>query len=245
MKAAAIYLNPKDLKVWDENPRDNRQAIPEVIKSIKKFGFSAPIIARRADNMIIEGHTRHAAALEIGLTEVPVRFMDLDPTNSKLLALASNRLSEIADWSKGLAEVVNELESLNVGFDGTGFSNNDIDQLLAPFKESDFLSDALTITPVVSEYQSPNNYDNMTTPDVNKPQFNDSPDVNAPWDTSGQISVANPSNTMIEFICPMSVDERTFVSSVIRKAKRLTNFDSTRQALLDIVKFYDINKVEE
>lgn len=67
--------------------------------SIKRFGFAAPIIARR-DGEVIAGHTRLKAAEALGLDRVPVRYMDLDPAEARLLALADNRLGEIAEWNK-------------------------------------------------------------------------------------------------------------------------------------------------
>ncbi len=90
-EAAAVWMPINDLTPWADNPRDNAAAIPEVAKSIKRFGFASPIIARPIEGggyEIIAGHTRHQAALSLGLDRVPVRVMDLDPTDAKLLALA-------------------------------------------------------------------------------------------------------------------------------------------------------------
>ena len=111
------------LKKWDKNPRDNTQAIDKVADSIKRFGFAAPIIARKEDQTIIAGHTRFAAAQKLGLDKVPVRFMDLDPADAKLLALADNKLGELAEWDQPLLKTIFETESfelddLNIaGFD--------------------------------------------------------------------------------------------------------------------------------
>jgi hypothetical protein len=111
------------LKKWDKNPRDNSQAIDKVADSIKRFGFAAPIIARKEDQTIIAGHTRFAAAQKLGLDKVPVRFMDLDPADAKLLALADNKLGELAEWDQPLLKTIFETESfelddLNIaGFD--------------------------------------------------------------------------------------------------------------------------------
>lgn len=55
---AAEWIDPKKLKKWDKNPRKNDLAIPEVMKSIEKFGFCAPIVAQKGTNRIIYGHTR-------------------------------------------------------------------------------------------------------------------------------------------------------------------------------------------
>mgnify|MGYP003124436209 CR=1 FL=1 len=134
-EAAAIWMPINDLTPWADNPRDNAAAIPEVAKSIKRFGFASPIIARPIEGggfEIIAGHTRHQAALSLGLDRVPVRVMDLDPTDAKLLALADNKVSEIATWSDGLGDILRELEADGIDLDGLGFGDDELGELLAP-----------------------------------------------------------------------------------------------------------------
>lgn len=123
-----------DLTPWADNPRDNAAAVPEVAKSITRFGFASPIIARPIEGgfEIIAGHTRHQAALSLGLDRVPVRVMDLDPTDAKLLALADNKVGEIATWSDGLGDLLRELEADGIDLDGLGFGDDELTELLAP-----------------------------------------------------------------------------------------------------------------
>jgi len=131
MKAAATWEDIGSLTPWDKNPRHNAAAIEQVRKSIERFGFSSPIIARQQDRVIIAGHTRHQAALKMGLDKVPVRFLDLDPAQARALALADNRLGEVAEWDDGmLSEVLAELEAESVDLDGLGWSDDEIDELL-------------------------------------------------------------------------------------------------------------------
>ena len=109
------WVSINDLNPWQDNPRQNSEAISEVAKSIKRFGFASPIIARKADNMIIAGHTRFEAAKEIGLKTVPVRFMDLDLNDAQLLALADNKLGEIALWDDSkLKDILMNLEDTEI-----------------------------------------------------------------------------------------------------------------------------------
>lgn len=134
-EAAAVWMPINDLTPWADNPRDNAAAIPEVAKSIKRFGFASPIIARPIEGggfEIIAGHTRHQAALSLGLDRVPVRVMDLDPTDAKLLALADNKVGEIATWSDGLGDILRELEADGIDLDGLGFGDDELGELLAP-----------------------------------------------------------------------------------------------------------------
>lgn len=128
-ESIGTYTPIEDLKEWENNPRHNDHAVAEVAKSIKRFGFASPIIARKEDNMVIAGHTRLAAARQIGLNKVPVRFVDLDPTEAQLLALADNKIGEIADWDQDLlSEVLTDLKDADLS--GIGFSDAELDELI-------------------------------------------------------------------------------------------------------------------
>lgn len=62
-------MKPSDLIEYENNPRNNDDAVDAVANSIKEFGFKVPIIITR-DNIIVAGHTRLKAALKLGFTEV-------------------------------------------------------------------------------------------------------------------------------------------------------------------------------
>lgn len=134
-ETAAEWVDIQTLNPWEENPRNNQDAIPKVADSIRRFGFASPIIARKEDNSIIAGHTRYAAALTLGLEKVPVRFMDLDPADAKLLAIADNKIGEAASWDfvkmkdvfESLGDITNDIETI-------GFTKQEFDAIL----ESDF-----------------------------------------------------------------------------------------------------------
>ena len=119
-EAAAIWVPIGDLLPWDKNPRKNDPAVEKIAESIRRFGFGAPILAR-ANGDVIAGHTRLKAASKLGLDRVPVRYLDLDPADARLLALADNKLGEIADWDETLlAEILRDLEPADAavaGFD--------------------------------------------------------------------------------------------------------------------------------
>jgi hypothetical protein len=131
MEPAAEWILIDDLTPWEQNPRHNEAAVDDVAKSIKRFGFGAPILARLQDHVVIAGHTRLKAAQKLGLDKVPVRFLDLDPAMARALALADNKLGEIAEWDdEALAAVLRDLEEQQVDFDGLGFSEEELDALL-------------------------------------------------------------------------------------------------------------------
>jgi ParB-like chromosome segregation protein Spo0J len=120
-----------DLVPWDQNPRDNDQSVDEVAGSIRRFGFAAPIIARRADSMVIAGHTRLKAAQRLGINKVPVRWMDLDPAEARMLALADNKLNERADWDDPvLAQVLEDLAAEGADLSGLGWDEDELQELI-------------------------------------------------------------------------------------------------------------------
>lgn len=130
-KSAAEWVSIGALTPWRDNPRQNDQAVNAVADSIKRFGFASPIIARM-DGEVIAGHTRLKAAQVLGLDRVPVRYMDLDPADAKLLALADNRVGEIADWDDDrLSDILNELHAEGVDIDGIGWSAEELAEIMA------------------------------------------------------------------------------------------------------------------
>jgi len=95
---AAVWVARSSLHAWADNPRKNDgEPVAKVAASIKRFGFASPIIAR-TNGEVIAGHTRLKAAEVLGLERVPVRYLDLDPAEAHLLALADNKLNEEAEW---------------------------------------------------------------------------------------------------------------------------------------------------
>lgn len=70
-----VMLKTTDLVPYENNPRDNADAVPYVMESIKQFGFKQPIVVDK-DNIVIAGHTRLKAAKKLKLKEVPCIIAD-------------------------------------------------------------------------------------------------------------------------------------------------------------------------
>lgn len=125
LESAAIWVDPRKLKPWAGNPRINDAAVDHVARSIREFGFATPIVARRANWEIIAGHTRWKAALQLGLSRVPVRFLELGEEQAHQLAIADNKLGELADWD--LPQVHRVMQSWDVdAVKRLGFSDKDM-----------------------------------------------------------------------------------------------------------------------
>ena len=129
---AAIYLPVRELAPWVGNPRKNDRAVDRVVASLRRFGFGAPVVARLANKEIIAGHTRVKAAIKLGMELVPVRLLDISAEDAHALALADNKLGELAAWDDlALAEALQALLDAKVDLSDTGFAEHEILKLLA------------------------------------------------------------------------------------------------------------------
>ena len=89
----------------------------KIIASINQFGFVNPILVDRG-GVVVAGHGRLAAAMEMGLKKVPViKLGDLSEDQAKALRIADNSIAESGtSWDPDMLEA--ELASLRaVKFD--------------------------------------------------------------------------------------------------------------------------------
>ena len=115
-----IYKKVEELRPYENNPRFNDDAVKYVANSIKEFGFKVPIVIDK-DGVIVAGHTRYKASMELGLDEVPcIVADDLNEEQIKAYRLADNKVSEKSEWDYELLdEELNNI--LNINMDEFGF----------------------------------------------------------------------------------------------------------------------------
>lgn len=94
-----IYKKISEIKPYENNPRFNDDAVEYVANSIKEFGFKVPIVIDK-NGVIVAGHTRYKASIELGLEEVPCIVAD-DLTEEQVNAfrLVDNKSSEFSLWN--------------------------------------------------------------------------------------------------------------------------------------------------
>lgn len=133
-----VYRNPEELLEYDNNPRNNEEAVEKVAESIRQFGFKVPILIDQ-NNVIIAGHTRKLAAEELELTQVPcICVEDLSEQQVKAFRLADNKVSEFSSWDPG--KLADELAAI-MDIDMTAFDFPDMALDELDVKDEDFLQD--------------------------------------------------------------------------------------------------------
>lgn len=120
---------------YARNPRINEGAIATVRASLKEYGWQQPIVVDE-EGVILAGHTRYRAALDLGWTEAPVQIaVGLSSAQAKGYRLMDNKSHEKATWDLDLLSFeIDELKELNFNLELTGFS---LDELPDPLSEKE------------------------------------------------------------------------------------------------------------
>ena len=119
--------SPTELTPYPGNPRLNDAGVDAVARSIQEFGFRQPIVVDR-QGVIIVGHTRHKAALKLGLASVPVHVAEgLTDAQIRAYRIADNQTAQLSEWDdEKLAAELMELAKQDYDLDLTGFSADEI-----------------------------------------------------------------------------------------------------------------------
>lgn len=115
-KKEIVYISTDEIKPYENNPRDNTNAIDKVKASIEKFGFLVPLVISR-DGVLITGHTRLEAAKELGLEKLPCVLEEhLTEAEEKAYRIIDNKTAEMSDWDHEKLQV--ELQGIELeGFE--------------------------------------------------------------------------------------------------------------------------------
>lgn len=122
-------LRIEDITPYENNPRQNDEAVEPVMHSIREFGFKVPVVVDR-DRIIVAGHTRYKAAVKLGLKEIPcIVAEDLDDEKVRAFRLADNKTAELSRWDedllqKELAQIL-DINMGQFGFEDEGDQEDD------------------------------------------------------------------------------------------------------------------------
>jgi hypothetical protein len=130
----AVRLVPiTELRGWERNPRKITNADVERLKrsleADPSLMLARPLIAL-PDGRVFAGNQRLRAVTELGWTEVPVFYADLDEQRAATWALRDN--NPYGEWDElGLAELIAELDGHGVDLELTGFDVAELDAIIA------------------------------------------------------------------------------------------------------------------
>jgi hypothetical protein len=126
------------LKPQDRNARTHsKRQIQQIADSMKRFGFTHPILTD--DNLqILAGHGRLEAAKLLGMTAIPsIRLSHMSETEKRAYVIADNAIALKAGWDREILAI--ELQGLiDLGFEVelTGFEPAEIDLIIGDWQET-------------------------------------------------------------------------------------------------------------
>lgn len=147
-EARLEYVLLDDLLGWERNPKDHD--LPSIKTSMKRFGFTAPVMLDERTGRLVAGHGRLDSLKELrqageapplrvvvrdGKWFVPVIrgiYFNSDAEVEAYL-IADNQLTIAGGWDTArLGAIMQDLEKLGEGaFDGLGFDQSEIDAILS------------------------------------------------------------------------------------------------------------------
>lgn len=145
------YKALDELKPYENNPRDNTEAIEPVARSIEEFGFKVPMVVA-GDGTIVTGHTRYEAAKLLELDSVPcIVADDLTDEQIKAFRIIDNRVAEIADWDEELLEL--EIKGMEFDWGEYGFDDMELGDM--GFDDTDEAEDDFDVDAAMDEIEEP------------------------------------------------------------------------------------------
>jgi len=107
----------KDINPAKYNPREiNNYQFTGLCESIKKFGLTQPLIVNKLTKTLVSGHQRLRASEAVGLTVVPVTYVELSEAEEKALNVTMNNKNIAGDFTEGLKEILADIK-LELGDD--------------------------------------------------------------------------------------------------------------------------------
>jgi DNA modification methylase len=123
----------KDLKQHPLNP--NQGDVGAIVESLEAHGYFKPVLVQKSTMHIMAGnHTVQACEIE-GLEEIDVILHDVDDDQALRIMLADNETAAKAHNDPAiLTDLLESLVRTEYGLKGTGFTGEDLDDLIAEFE---------------------------------------------------------------------------------------------------------------
>lgn len=128
--AAVVMVPVADLENHPDNPRTGD--IKGIAESIKSNGWWGVLVAQKSTGYVIVGNHRLRAARLLKMKELPVQYVDVSDPVARRILLADNRYSDLATYDEAaLEKLLEAVLSSQASLEGTGYTPNDLDQLIA------------------------------------------------------------------------------------------------------------------
>jgi len=129
-EAPVVELVPiGELRPNPKNPnRHSEDQVNRLMASLRLDKQTRPLLARKANRMLIAGHGVHTAARRLGWTEIGVVFLDVDQHAADRIMLADDRLAALSELDdRRVADLMKEISEGD--WLATGYSVDEANKL--------------------------------------------------------------------------------------------------------------------
>jgi len=146
------YMPLSEIVGADINPKDHD--IGQIYQSIKRFGFTQPIMMNENTGKLLAGHGRLQTLQQMkqGGEKIPNRIKEKDgewlvpvlkgisfedDMEAQAYLIADNRLTELGGWNTGeLVDTLQELVEGGFSLDGVGYDFDDLETMVTQIEDS-------------------------------------------------------------------------------------------------------------
>lgn len=112
-----------------DNPR--KGDVEAIMSSLRRFGQVRPIVVQEGTDVIVAGNHTFQAVERLGWDKIAAIKVPLTDDEARAYLIADNRLGDTATYDdQGLLAVLERVMS-STGLEGTGFTPDDVDDLVA------------------------------------------------------------------------------------------------------------------
>lgn len=130
--APALVQNAVEIDSLRQHPENPRQGdVEAIMSSLRRFGQVRPIVVQEGTDIIVAGNHTFQAAKRLGWDKIACVKVPLTDEEAMAYLLADNRLGDKASYDdQGLLAVLERVMD-STGLEGTGFTPDDVDDLMA------------------------------------------------------------------------------------------------------------------
>ena len=146
---AAGWYTIGQMRAWEKNPKKHPDSnVADIARSVRRFGFVAPVVVWGSRGQIVAGHGRYLAAQMIlradpgaylatdapGPALIPVRVVEFaSDAEASAYALADNRLTEANPMEPvDVAAILKEIQDAGGDVEVPGWTEAEIAAMVAP-----------------------------------------------------------------------------------------------------------------
>jgi hypothetical protein len=134
-----------ELRQHPENA--NNGDLRAIRESVERNGYYQPIIVQKSTGYIVSGNHRYQVAVEMDAVWIPAIILDLTDEEAKRIMVADNRTARLGKDDPG--QILNLLEQLaetDLGLIGTGYSMENLEELMNAVHSDDLIFDPEVVT---------------------------------------------------------------------------------------------------